>query len=183
MPIKTTNLSYEEFYNKFLSLLILVEDKRQYVYTDSVNVVTIGIGVNIEEERWRNVILMYKMSILKYTDLEDGVYTLANILGKQLQSVQTLINKTSAEIKNKIIEYKNKKNLKANSSQEKIKNNVETIQNLQKDINAILQNNIKIYNQNPENINQKLDENMVFELADNEAKEVKKSFLLRKCII
>ncbi|MGJ0159263.1 hypothetical protein ACP0SI_09470, partial [Campylobacter coli] len=171
MPIKTTNLSYEEFYNKFLSLLILVEDKRQYVYTDSVNVVTIGIGVNIEEERWRNVILMYKMSILKYTDLEDGVYTLANILGKQLQSVQTLINKTSAEIKNKIIEYKNKKNLKANSSQEKIKNNVETIQNLQKDINAILQNNIKIYNQNPENINQKLDENIVFELTDNEAIE------------
>lgn len=49
--------------------------------------------------------------------------------------------------------------------------------------NAILQNNIKIYNQNPENINQKLNENMVFELADNEAKEVKKSFLLRKCII
>lgn len=49
--------------------------------------------------------------------------------------------------------------------------------------NAILQNNIKIYNQNPENINQKLNENMVFELADNEAKEVKKSFLLRKYII
>ncbi|EEA7712423.1 hypothetical protein ACMCKV_001727 [Campylobacter jejuni] len=46
-----------------------------------------------------------------------------------------------------------------------------------------MQNNIKIYNQNPENINQKLNENMVFELADNEAKEVKKSFLLRKCII
>ncbi|MCE7092251.1 hypothetical protein LZV73_08995 [Campylobacter coli] len=180
MPIKTTNLSYEEFYNQFLSLLILVEDKRQYVYTDSVNVVTIGIGVNIEEERWRNVILMYKMSILKYTDLEDGVYTLANILGKQLQSVQTLINKTSAEIKNKIIEYKNKKNLKANSSQEKIKNNVETIQNLQKDINAILQNNIKIYNQNPENINQKLNENMFFELADNEAKEVKKIISFEK---
>lgn len=180
MPIKTTNLSYEEFYNKFLSLLILVEDKRQYVYTDSVNVVTIGIGVNIEEEKWRNVILMYKMSILKYTNLEDSVYTLANILGKQLQSVQTLINKTSAEIKNKIIEYKNKKNLKANSSQEKIKNNVETIQNLQKDINAILQNNIKIYNQNPENINQKLDINMVFELADNEAKEVKKIISFEK---
>ncbi|WP_144605155.1 hypothetical protein [Campylobacter jejuni] len=121
MPIKTTNLSYEEFYNKFLSLLILVEDKRQYVYTDSVNVVTIGIGVNIEEERWRNVILMYKMSILKYTDLEDGVYTLANILGKQLQSVQTLINKTSAEIKNKIIEYKNKKILKQTALKKKLR--------------------------------------------------------------
>lgn len=36
-----------------------------------------------------------------------------------------------------------------------------------------MQNNIKIYNQNPENINQKLNENMVFELTDNEAIEVK----------
>lgn len=102
MPIKTTNLSYEEFYNKFLSLLILVEDKRQYVYTDSVNVVTIGIGVNVEEQKWRNVILMYKVGILQYTDLENGVYTLANILGKQSQSMQTLINTTSKEIKDKI---------------------------------------------------------------------------------
>ncbi|HEB9328973.1 TPA: hypothetical protein RZK18_001803, partial [Campylobacter coli] len=182
MPIKTTNLSYEEFYNKLFSLLRLVEGIRTKIYADSADdpKITIGIGFNIDEDKWRNVILMYKMSILKYTDLENGVYTLANILGKQLQSVQTLINKTSAEIKNKIIEYKNKKNLKANSSQEKIKNNVETIQNLQKDINAILQNNIKIYNQNPENINQKLDENIVFELADNEAKEVKKIISFEK---
>ena len=167
MPIKTTNLSYEEFYNKFLSLLILVEDKRQYVYTDSVNVVTIGIGVNVEEQKWRNVILMYKVGILQYADLENGVYTLANILGKQSQSTQTLINTTSKEIKDKINEYRDNKNLKANSSQEKIKKNVETIQNLQKDINTILQNNIKNYNEYPENINQKLNANMVFELTDN----------------
>ena len=167
MPIKTTNLSYEEFYNKFLSLLILVEDKRQYVYTDSVNVVTIGIGVNVEEQKWRNVILMYKVGILQYADLENGVYTLANILGKQSQSTQTLINTTSKEIKDKINEYRDNKNLKANSSQEKIKKNVETIQNLQKDLNTILQNNIKNYNEYPENINQKLNANMVFELTDN----------------
>ncbi|EAI2678104.1 hypothetical protein C1Z76_09455 [Campylobacter jejuni] len=43
-----------------------------------------------------------------------------------------------------------------------------------------MQNNIKIYNQNPENINQKLNENMVFELADNEAKEVKKIISFEK---
>ena len=180
MPIKTTNLNYEEFYNKLLSLLILVEDKRQYVYTDSVNVVTIGIGVNVEEQKWRNVILMYKVGILQYTDLENGVYTLANILGKQSQSMQTLINTTSKEIKDKINEYRDNKNLKANSSQEKIKNNVETIQNLQKDLNTILQNNIKIYNKNPENTNQKLNENMVFELTDNEAKEIKKIISFEK---
>lgn len=130
MPIKTTKLSYEEFYNKLLSLLILVEGKRQYVYTDSVNVVTIGIGVNVEEQKWRNIILMYKVGILQYTDLENNIYTLANILGKQSQSMQTLINTTSKEIQDKIVEYKDNKNLKANSSQEKIKKNVETIQNL-----------------------------------------------------
>ena len=180
MPIKTTNLSYEEFYNKLLSRLILVEDKRQYVYTDSVNVVTIGIGVNVEEQKWRNVILMYKVGILQYTDLENGVYTLANILGKQSQSMQTLINTTSKEIKDKINEYRDNKNLKANSSQEKIKKNVETIQNLQKDLNTILQNNIKIYNKNPENTNQKLDTNMVFELTDDEAKEIKKIISFEK---
>lgn len=180
MPIKTTNLSYEEFYNKFLSLLILVEDKRQYVYTDSVNVVTIGIGVNVEEQKWRNVILMYKVGILQYADLENGVYTLANILGKQSQSMQTLINTTSKEIKDKINEYRDNKNLKANSSQEKIKKNVETIQNLQKDLNTILQNNIKNYNEYPENINQKLNANMVFELTDNEAKEIKKIISFEK---
>lgn len=180
MPIKVTNLSYEEFYNKFLSLLILVEDKRQYVYTDSVNVVTIGIGVNVEEQKWRNVILMYKVGILQYTDLENGVYTLANILGKQSQSMQTLINTTSKEIKDKINEYRDNKNLKANSSQEKIKKNVETIQNLQKDLNTILQNNIKNYNEYPENINQKLNANMVFELTDNEAREIKKIISFEK---
>lgn len=180
MPIKTTNLSYEEFYNKFLSLLILVEDKRQYVYTDSGNVVTIGIGVNVEEQKWRNVILMYKAGILQYADLENGVYTLANILGKQSQSMQTLINTTSKEIKDKINEYRDNKNLKANSSQEKIKKNVETIQNLQKDLNTILQNNIKNYNEYPENINQKLNANMVFELTDNEAKEIKKIISFEK---
>lgn len=180
MPIKTTNLSYEEFYNKLLSLLILVEDKRQYVYTDSVNVVTIGIGVNVEEQKWRNVILMYKVGILQYTDLENGVYTLANILGKQSQSMQTLINTTSKEIKDKINEYRDNKNLKANSSQEKIKKNVETIQNLQKDLNTILQNNIKNYNEYPENINQKLNANMVFELTDDEAKEIKKIISFEK---
>lgn len=180
MPIKTTNLNYEEFYNKFLSLLILVEDKRQYVYTDSVNVVTIGIGVNVEEQKWRNVILMYKVGILQYTDLENGVYTLANILGKQSQSTQTLINTTSKEIKDKINEYRDNKNLKANSSQEKIKKNVETIQNLQKDLNTILQNNIKNYNEYPENINQKLNANMVFELTDNEAREIKKIISFEK---
>lgn len=180
MPIKVTNLSYEEFYNKFLSLLILVEDKRQYVYTDSVNVVTIGIGVNVEEQKWRNVILMYKVGILQYTDLENGVYTLANILGKQSQSTQTLINTTSKEIKDKINEYRDNKNLKANSSQEKIKKNVETIQNLQKDLNTILQNNIKNYNEYPENINQKLNANMVFELTDNEAREIKKIISFEK---
>lgn len=180
MPIKTTNLDYEEFYNKFLSLLILVEDKRQYVYTDSVNVVTIGIGVNVEEQKWRNVILMYKVGILQYTDLENNIYTLANILGKQSQSTQTLINTTSKEMQNKIVEYRDNKNLKAKSSQEKIKNNVETIQNLQKDLNTILQNNIKIYNKNPENTNQKLNANMVFELTDNEAKEIKKIISFEK---
>lgn len=180
MPIKTTNLSYEEFYNKLLSLLILVEDKRQYVYTDSVNVVTIGIGVNVEEQKWRNVILMYKVGILQYTDLENNIYTLANILGKQSQSMQTLINTTSKEMQNKIVEYRDNKNLKANSSQEKIKKNVETIQNLQKDLNTILQNNIKIYNKNPENTNQKLDTNMVFELTDDEAKEIKKIISFEK---
>lgn len=174
MPIKTTKLSYEEFYNKLLSLLILVEGKRQYVYTDSVNVVTIGIGVNVEEQKWRNIILMYKVGILQYTDLENNIYTLANILGKQSQSMQTLINTTSKEIQDKIVEYKDNKNLKANSSQEKIKKNVETIQNLQKDLNTILQNNIKIYNQNSDNIDQKLNTNMVFELTDDEAKEIKK---------
>lgn len=169
MPIKTANLSYEEFYNKLLSLLILAEDKRRYVYTDSANVATIGIGVNVREKSWRNAILMYKVGILKYTDLENNVYTLANILGKQSQSMQTLIETTSAEIEDKIVEYKTHKNLKENSSQEKIKKNVETIQNLQKDINTILQSNIKAYNKNPINKNQQLDTNMVFELTDNEA--------------
>ena len=77
-------------------------------------------------------------------------------------------------------EYRDNKNLKANSSQEKIKKNVETIQNLQKDLNTILQNNIKNYNEYPENINQKLNANMVFELTDNEAKEIKKIISFEK---
>ena len=169
MPIKTTNLSYEEFYNKFLSLLILVEDKRQYVYTDSVNVVTIGIGVNVEEQKWRNVILMYKVGILQYADLENGVYTLANILGKQSQSMQTLINTTSKEIKDKINEYRINNKIQKNTYQTGKSPNQNMI-DLQKDLNTILQNNIKNYNEYPENINQKLNANMVFELTDNEAK-------------
>ena len=179
MPIKTTNLSYEEFYNKFLSLLILVEDKRQYVYTDSVNVVTIGIGVNVEEQKWRNVILMYKVGILQYADLENGVYTLANILGKQSQSMQTLINTTSKEIKDKINEYRINNKIQKNTYQTGKSPNQNMI-DLQKDLNTILQNNIKNYNEYPENINQKLNANMVFELTDNEAKEIKKIISFEK---
>ncbi|HED0839213.1 TPA: hypothetical protein R4M45_001907, partial [Campylobacter jejuni] len=108
MPIKTTNLSYEEFYNKLFSLLRLVEGIRTKIYADSADdpKITIGIGFNIDEDKWRNVILMYKAGILQYTDLENGVYTLANILGKQSQSMQILINTTSKEIKDKINEYK-----------------------------------------------------------------------------
>ena len=169
MPIKATNLSYEEFNDRLLSLLKLVEGIQTKIYADSADIpkITIGIGFNIEVDIWREVVLMYKVGILQYADLENGVYTLANILGKQSQSTQTLINTTSKEIKDKINEYRDNKNLKANSSQEKIKKNVETIQNLQKDINTILQNNIKNYNEYPENINQKLNANMVFELTDN----------------
>ncbi|HDX3383485.1 TPA: hypothetical protein ROD11_001764 [Campylobacter jejuni] len=174
MPIKTTNLSYEEFYNKLFSLLRLVEGIRTKIYADSADdpKITIGIGFNIDEDKWRNVILMYKAGILQYTDLENGVYTLANILGKQSQSMQILINTTSKEIKDKINEYKASNKIQKNTYQTG-KNPNQNMINLQKDINAILQNNIKIYNQNLENINQKLDENIVFELTDNEAIEVK----------
>ncbi len=181
MPIKTTNLSYEEFYNKLFSLLRLVEGIRTKIYADSADdpKITIGIGFNIDEDKWRNVILMYKAGILQYTDLENGVYTLANILGKQSQSMQILINTTSKEIKDKINEYKASNKIQKNTYQTG-KNPNQNMINLQKDINAILQNNIKIYNQNPENINQKLNENMVFELADNEAKEVKKIISFEK---
>ncbi|EHT8120662.1 hypothetical protein KXN09_001702, partial [Campylobacter jejuni] len=72
MPIKTTNLSYEEFYNKLFSLLRLVEGIRTKIYADSADdpKITIGIGFNIDEDKWRNVILMYKAGILQYTDLE-----------------------------------------------------------------------------------------------------------------
>ncbi|HED8318964.1 TPA: hypothetical protein R6D46_001868, partial [Campylobacter jejuni] len=174
MPIKITNLSYEEFYNKLFSLLRLVEGIRTKIYADSADdpKITIGIGFNIDEDKWRNVILMYKAGILQYTDLENGVYTLANILGKQSQSMQILINTTSKEIKDKINEYKASNKIQKNTYQTG-KNPNQNMINLQKDINAILQNNIKIYNQNPENINQKLDEKIVFELTDNEAIEVK----------
>ncbi|EOI4819547.1 hypothetical protein ACMT8V_001923, partial [Campylobacter jejuni] len=174
MPIKITNLSYEEFYNKLFSLLRLVEGIRTKIYADSADdpKITIGIGFNIDEDKWRNVILMYKAGILQYTDLENGVYTLANILGKQSQSMQILINTTSKEIKDKINEYKASNKIQKNTYQTG-KNPNQNMINLQKDINAILQNNIKIYNQNLENINQKLNENIVFELTDNEAIEVK----------
>ncbi|EOH2629191.1 hypothetical protein ACMDAV_001791 [Campylobacter jejuni] len=47
MPIKTTNLSYEEFYNKLFSLLRLVEGIRTKIYADSADdpKITIGIGL------------------------------------------------------------------------------------------------------------------------------------------
>ncbi|WP_246023826.1 hypothetical protein [Campylobacter taeniopygiae] len=174
MPIKTTNLSYEGFKNKLFSLLRLVEGIETKIYADSADApkITIGIGFNIEQDEWREIILMYKIGILKYTDLENGVYTLANILSKQKDSTQTLINTTSKEIKDKIDEYRASNKIQKNTYQTG-KNPNQNMINLQKDINTILQNNIKIYNQNPENINQKLDINMVFELTDNEAIEVK----------
>ena len=54
MPIKTTNLSYEEFYNKLFSLLRLVEGIRTKIYADSADdpKITIGIGFNIDEDNW-----------------------------------------------------------------------------------------------------------------------------------
>ncbi|WP_300827524.1 hypothetical protein [Helicobacter sp. UBA3407] len=175
MPIRTTNVSYEEFNDRLLSLLKLVEGVKTKIYADSADIpkITIGIGFNIEVNIWREVILMYKVGILQYTDLENNIYTLANILGKQSQSMQTLINTTSKEIKNKIDEYRIDNKIQKNTYQTG-KNPNQNMINLQKDLNTILQNNIKIYNKNPENTNQKLNENMVFELADDEAIEVKK---------
>ncbi|RDU61193.1 hypothetical protein [Helicobacter sp. MIT 14-3879] len=173
MPIKTTNLSYEGFNNRLLSLLKLVEGIKTKIYADNADTpkITIGIGFNIEVDKWREVILMYKVSILKYADLENGVYTLANILSKQRDSTQALINTTSKEIKDKINEYRVSNKIQKNTYQTG-KNPNQNMINLQKDLNIILQNNIKIYNQNPD-INQKLDINMIFELTDDEAIEVK----------
>ncbi|WP_289748971.1 hypothetical protein [Helicobacter bilis] len=87
MPIRTTNVSYEEFNDRLLSLLKLVEGVKTKIYADSADIpkITIGIGFNIEVNIWREVILMYKVGILQYTDLENNIYTLANILGKQSQ--------------------------------------------------------------------------------------------------
>jgi len=174
MPIKATNLSYEEFNDRLLSLLKLVEGIQTKIYADSADIpkITIGIGFNIEVDMWREVVLMYKVGILQYADLENGVYTLANILGKQSQSTQTLINTTSKEIKDKINEYRINNKIQKNTYQTGKSPNQNMI-DLQKDINTILQNNIKNYNKNPENTNQKLNANMVFELTDNEAIEVK----------
>ena len=174
MPIKATNLSYEEFNDRLLSLLKLVEGIQTKIYADSADIpkITIGIGFNIEVDIWREVVLMYKVGILQYADLENGVYTLANILGKQSQSTQTLINTTSKEIKDKINEYRINNKIQKNTYQTGKSPNQNMI-DLQKDINTILQNNIKNYNEYPENINQKLNANMVFELTDNEAIEVK----------
>lgn len=174
MPIKTTNLSYEEFNDRLLSLLKLVEGIQTKIYADSADIpkITIGIGFNIEVDIWREVVLMYKVGILQYTDLENGVYTLANILGKQSQSMQTLINTTSKEIKDKINEYRINNKIQKNTYQTGKSPNQNMI-DLQKDLNTILQNNIKNYNEYPENINQKLNANIVFELTDNEAIEVK----------
>ncbi|WP_181566358.1 hypothetical protein [Helicobacter monodelphidis] len=163
--LKTTNQSYNDFEIRLLTLVRLVEGARKYIYTDSKTIATIGIGFNIEVIEWRKVILMYKCGILTPSMLETQTNLntepqvkryINSLLTHASQSMQTLINTASQEIKNKIDEYKRDNNLQANSSQESPRRNVVIIQNLQNDINTILQNNIAIYNNNAENRNNQL---------------------------
>ncbi|MBZ7939787.1 hypothetical protein H2277_08410 [Campylobacter sp. W0014] len=49
MPIKITNLSYEEFYNKLFSLLRLVEEVRTKMYADSADAPKITIDCTLAE--------------------------------------------------------------------------------------------------------------------------------------